>query len=196
MWDDRYSEEEYVYGTDPNSFLVEHVDMLTGPVLSIAEGEGRNAVFLASQGLDVIGVDASSVGLKKAQLLAKTKAVQIQTKAADLNEYKPKENYYGSVISIFAHLPNSIRQKLYPLIERSLKPGGIFLLEAYSENQLAKETGGPKDLDMLMSKSKIEREFSNLEPVILHEIDREVREGRYHTGLASVIQFIGKKPNY
>ncbi|MFO1040606.1 MAG: class I SAM-dependent methyltransferase [Planctomycetaceae bacterium] len=192
-WDDRYSDKEFIYGTEPNAFLAEHASQLRGPVLSIAEGEGRNAVFLASLGLHVNGVDGSHVGLRKAQELASLKGVTIQTEVADLANYHPTANSYGSVISISAHLPGKLRNRLYPLIEQSLLPNGLFLLEAYSENQILRNTGGPKDIDMLMSVSKIEREFPNLEPLLLLEVDREVFEGKHHTGLASVVQFIGRR---
>jgi cyclopropane fatty-acyl-phospholipid synthase-like methyltransferase len=193
MWDQRYAVDEYIYGTEPNSFLAEHAEMLSSPVLSLAEGEGRNAVFLASLGLKVHGVDGSNVGLAKAQALARSRGVEIQTEVADLAVFEPAANYYGSVVSIFAHLPSAIREKLYPRVERCLKPGSIVLLEAYSENQLARHTGGPKDTDMLMTRAKIEREFPHCEPILLRELEREVCEGTYHTGIASVVQFIGRK---
>jgi len=189
-WNDRYLDEEFIYGTEPNAFLAEHSSKLAGPVLSLAEGEGRNAVFLSSLGLQVHGVDGSSVGLAKARRLAQLRGVDIQTEVADLATYKPATNFYGSVISISAHLPSIIRNQLYPLIERCLMPDGLLLLEAYSENQLCRTTGGPKDSDMLMTVSKIEHEFQNLEPIILREVEREVHEGKHHTGLASVVQFI------
>lgn len=192
-WNDRYSAEEFIYGTEPNAFLAEHASQLSGPVLSLAEGEGRNAVFLASLGLQVTGVDGSAVALAKAQKLAKSKGVEIQTDVADLATYQPAMNHFGSAISISAHLPREIRNRLYPLVEQSLLPGGLLLLEAYSENQLHRNTGGPKDTDMLMTVDKIEREFPHLEPIILREIEREVCEGTHHTGLASVVQFIGRK---
>ena len=193
MWNERYTVDEYIYGTEPNSFLVEHAEMLRGPVLSLAEGEGRNAVFLASLGLKVHGVDGSDVGLAKAQALARSNGVEIQTEVADLGMFEPEANHYGSVVSISAHLPSAVREKLYPLVERCLRPGGLILLEAYSENQLARDTGGPKDSDMLMTRAKIEREFPNCEPILLRELEREVCEGTYHTGVASVVQFIGRK---
>lgn len=193
FWNDRYSADEYVYGTEPNSFLAEHADILVGPVLSLAEGEGRNAVFLASLGLSVHGVDGSEVGIAKAQALAFSKGVVIQTERVDLTEFDPEPNRYGSVISISAHLPSSVRGRLYPLVVRALKPGGIVLLEAYSENQLKHGSGGPRDIDMLMTAAKIRREFIDLEPVLLQEVEREVSEGKFHSGMASVVQFIGQK---
>lgn len=193
MWNQRYAGDEYIYGTEPNSFLAEHAKLLIGPVLSLAEGEGRNAVFLASLGLKVHGVDGSEVGLAKAQALARSRGVEIQTEVADLGMFEPGANCYGSIVSISAHLPSAVRKKLYPLVERCLKPDGIILLEAYTEDQLARDTGGPKDPDMLMTRGKIEREFPNFEPILLCELEREVREGTYHTGMASVVQFIGRK---
>ena len=196
FWNERYASAEYLYGTDPNSFLVEHSDLLVGPVLSLSEGEGRNAVFLALRGLKVRGVDISETALSKAQALAKLKSVEIQTEVADLSNFEPEKNSYGSVISISAHLPSVIRNNLYPLVEQCLKPNGILLIEAYSENQLGRNTGGPKDADMLMTIAKLEQEFPNLEPILIRELEREVSEGEGHTGLASVVQFIARKgPN-
>lgn len=194
-WDERYSSKEYIYGVEPNSFLIEHAMMLDGPVLSLAEGEGRNAVYLAKRGLEVHAVDGSAVGLEKANALARTKGVNIYTQVADLGSFTPKPCTYQSVISISAHLPCGIRNRLYPLLVESLKPNGILLLEAYSEHQLNHATGGPKDLDLLMTVEKIQQEFPSLQPIWLKEVERKVCEGIYHTGLASVVQFIGRKPS-
>lgn len=195
MCNQRYGGEVYAYGTEPNSFLAENAKLLKGPVLSLAEGEGRNAVFLASLGLDVLGVDGSEVGLAKAQKLAELKGVHIRTEVANLATYEPPANSCGSVVSIFAHLPSDVRRRLYPMVEQCLKPGGIILLEAYSKSQLSRNTGGPKDSDMLMTAVEIRKEFPNCEVVLCHEIEREVVEGEFHTGFASVVQFIGKKKN-
>jgi len=193
MWNERYDSNEFAYGTEPNSFLVENAKLLTGPVLSLAEGEGRNAVFLASLGLDVLGVDGSEVGLAKAHKLAESRGVSIRTEVADLATYAPPANSYGSVVSISAHLPSDFRRRLYPLVEQSLKPGGIILLEAYSKSQLARNTGGPKDADMLMTTEDMVKEFPNCEVILCQETEREIVEGEFHTGLASVVQFIARK---
>lgn len=192
-WNDRYAVDEYIYGTEPNAFLAEHAHLLTGPVLSLAEGEGRNAVFLAGLGLSVHGVDSSAVGLAKAQALAAARGVSIGTEEADLAEFVPAAGGYGAVVSIFAHLPGALRARLYPLLAQSVLPGGLVLLEAYSLDQLPRDTGGPKDADMLMSLDKIRQGFPGFEPVLLRELTRDVCEGSYHTGLASVVQFIGRK---
>lgn len=193
FWNERYANDDYLYGTEPNAFLAEHCSLLSGPVLSLSEGEGRNAVFLASRGLEIHGVDISTVALEKANKLAKSRNVEIKTTVADLATFEPEENHYGSVISISAHLPGSVRNRLYPRIERALKSDGILLLEAYSENQLLRDTGGPRDADMLMTVDKLRREFPNFEPVLLREVEREVSEGEGHTGMASVVQFIARK---
>lgn len=193
MWNERYAGDEYFYGTEPNTFLAQHTKTLAGPVLSLAEGEGRNAVFLASLGLEVLGVDSSEVGLAKAVKLAAARGVTIRTEVADLAIYDPPANSFGSVISIFAHLPGTLRARLYPLVERSLKPGGIFLLEAYTPAQIPRNTGGPKDPDMLISCVILQREFPNCEVILAREIDRDVLEGKHHFGLSSVVQFIARK---
>jgi len=190
LWNERYASATYFYGTQANTFLVENAHFLQGPVLSLAEGEGRNAVFLASRGLSVLGVDCSEVGLEKAKALAQVRGVEIATEVADLSNYQPPERHFGSVVSIFAHLPGFVREKLCPLLERALKPHGLLLLEAYSENQLSRNTGGPKNLDMLMSIEKLRREFPTLRPLLLREVEREVLEGEGHTGMASVVQYI------
>ena len=159
----------------------------------LAEGEGRNAVFLASLGLDVHGVDGSAVGLTKAQALARSRNVDIRTQVVDLRDFEPEREHYRSVVSISAHLPGAVRRRLYPLLERCLVPGGILLLEAYAEAQLARDTGGPRDADMLMTPAKISAELPGLEPILLRELERDVREGVAHTGMAAVVQFIGRK---
>lgn len=193
MWNQRYASGEFVYGTEPNSFLKEHASLLTGPVLSLAEGEGRNAVFLASLGFDVLGVDGSEVGLAKAHQLAASRGLVIRTEVADLAMYEPPENSFGAVISISAHLPTEIRKRLHRLVEHALRPGGIVLLEAYSKAQITRDTGGPKDPDMLMSREDLEREFPHCELILSQEIEREVVEGQFHTGIASVVQFIARR---
>jgi hypothetical protein len=194
MWNERYAGDEYFYGTAPNTFLAENAGLLTGPVLSLAEGEGRNAVFLASLGLEVLGVDGSEVGLAKAQKLAAARGVVIRTHTTDLAEYTPPANHFGSVVSIFAHLPSALRRRLYPLVELSLKPGGMLLLEAYTAAQLPKSTGGPKDPDLLMSAAGLRREFPHCDVLVARELDRDVAEGGHRAGgVGSVVQFIARK---
>ncbi|MGN5518511.1 class I SAM-dependent methyltransferase [Halopseudomonas sp. Lyrl_26] len=193
MWDQRYASDEFVYGTRPNLFLAEHAQLLTGPVLSLAEGEGRNAVYLASLGLDVLGVDASAVGLSKAHKLAEAQGVRIRTQVADLTRYQPQAKSFGSCISIFAHLPSQARRHLHRQIAAALRPNGIFLLEGYSQAQLSRHTGGPKAPDMLLDAGELAGELPDCELLLCREVEREVIEGSLHTGMASVVQLIARK---
>ena len=193
MWNERFAGDEFFYGTKPNDFLAENVQLLSGEVLSLCEGEGRNAVFMAKQGLVVHAVDGSSVGLEKAQKLAAAQGVNITTEVADLTQYSIEPASYGAAVSIFAHLPSAERKKLHAKVEQGLKPQAVFLLEGYSKNQLANDTGGPKNLDMLFSVEELLGDFSQCDVILAHEIEREVIEGQGHTGLASVVQLLLRK---
>lgn len=133
MWDERYSAEEYVYGTSPNNFLEANFSSIPkGKVLSLAEGEGRNAVFLAKQGYSVTAVDASLVGLNKARKLAEDNGVVIEFIQADLADYDLGENQWDGIVSIFCPLPSSVRKQLHKKVVAGLKPNGVFLIEAYT----------------------------------------------------------------
>ena len=199
FWDERYSEDGFAYGTKPNDFLVQQCDAYlssSSKILSLAEGEGRNAVYLAQQGHDVIGVDSSKVGLDKAQKLAKERGVAISTVVADLKEYDIGEDKWDAVVSIFCHMPPPMRKDVHSKIVRGLKPGGILLLEAYTPKQLDLKTGGPHTKDMLMTLEEIRSEdFAELEVEIGQELERDVIEGKYHTGKAAVVQLVCRKPS-
>lgn len=194
-WDERYSEPGYSYGTAPNDFLVSVVDIIPkGKILSLAEGEGRNAVYLASLGYEVTGVDGSEVGLCKAVELATARGVNITTIQADLSKFEIETEQWDGIIACYCHVPSVIRTPLHQAVVRGLKPGGVFVLEAFSKDQLSYDTGGPQSLDMLMSLDELKHEFAGLELVSAVQMEREVREGSRHTGLASVIQIVAVKP--
>lgn len=194
-WDERYSEPGFVYGTAPNEFLLSVVDRIPkGRVLSLAEGEGRNGVYLASRGYEVTGVDGSAVGLGKARELATQRGVSLATIHADLGAFAIAPEQWDGIIAIYCHLPPAIRAPLHRAAVRGLKPGGVFVLEAYSKEQLAYGTGGPPSLDMLMSLDELKEELAGLEFVHAVRLERDVREGSSHTGLASVVQILGVKP--
>lgn len=194
MWNERYNTDEFVYGTEPNRFLRENAHVLRGPVLSLAEGEGRNAVFLAGLGLDVTAVDLADVGLAKAVRLAASCGVKIHCVHADLAHYDPGVETFNAVISIFAHVPSEIRRALHRRVIRCLKPGGRFLLEAYTPAQIPRGTGGPKDPDLCMNVRELMADLPGFTFEIAHEIDREVIEGKLHNGVASVVQILALKP--
>lgn len=192
MWDERYSQPGFAYGTKPNEFLAAVGGTIPlGPVLTIGEGEGRNAAFLAGLGHRVVAVDQSEVGLAKARRLAAERGRTIETVCADLGEFPIEPGAWAGIVSIFCHLPRRIRVPLYAAIVRGLRPGGVLVLEAYTPNQIRRGTGGPQDPDMLMTLAGLREELAGLEFVHACELDREVREGSYHTGVASVVQVVG-----
>ena len=194
MWDERYSAKEYAYGTTPNEFLVERVHCIPkGKVLSLAEGEGRNAVFLAKQGYTVTAVDASLVGLNKARMLAEENDVAIEFIHADLADYDLGENKWDGIVSIFCPLPSSLRKELYKKVIAGLKQNGVFLLEAYTPNQLKHGTGGGNSVDVMQSEKSLRFELAGLKFKHLTELERDVIEGVYHTGIGSVVQAIATK---
>lgn len=194
-WDERYREPGFAYGTEPNEFLVSIVHRIPhGKILSLAEGEGRNAVYLASLGYQVTGVDGSEVGLRKAVALAAERGVAITAILADLKEFEIEPEQWDAIIACYCHVPSEIRIPLHRAAVRGLKSGGVFVLEAFSKEQLAYGTGGPQSPDMLMSLDELRRELAGLEFVHAVKVEREVREGSRHTGLASVVQVVGIKP--
>lgn len=194
MWDERYNASDYAYGKNPNNFLQQHAGRLSkGKVLCLADGEGRNGVFLAQQGFSVTSVDASAVGLAKAARLAQEKGVTIECIHADLNDFAPGEAQWDSIVSIFCHLPPPLRTRVHQRVVRALKPGGTFLLEAYTPAQLEFGTGGPSVAEMMMTAQQLREELAGLTFELLQETEREVIEGLYHTGRASVVQLLGKK---
>jgi SAM-dependent methyltransferase len=195
MWNERYSAKEYAYGTEPNTFLAAHFAQLPkGRVLSLAEGEGRNAVFLAQQGYAVTAVDGSQVGLGKAQALAEAKGAAVDLVCADLADYALGVNAWDAIVSIFCPLPPAIRKALHRKVLAALKPGGVFLLEAYTPAQVKYGTGGGKSVEVMQTAASLRDELPGLNFLHLVELEREVVEGTFHTGLGAVVQAIGVKP--
>jgi SAM-dependent methyltransferase len=194
MWDKRFSEPGYAYGTEPNGFLASVADRIpSGNILCLAEGEGRNAVYLAELGYDVTAVDRSTVGLAKAEALAHNRGVTIETVNADLEEYEIEPGVWQGIVSIFCHLPPVIRAALHERCLRGLVPGGVFVLEGFTPGQLELGTGGPKNRELLMELEIIRQELPGLRLEIAREIEREVIEGKYHGGTASVVQILAVK---
>jgi SAM-dependent methyltransferase len=195
LWDERYSQSEYVYGKAPNDFLVKSIKSLPqGRVLCLAEGQGRNAVYLASQGYTVTGVDASAVGLAKAQELAVERGVNIETIVADLNAFKIEPDTWDAIVSIFCHLPPQLRANIHRQSVAGLRAGGVLVLEAYTPRQLAFKTGGPPTVELMMDAATLTQELYGLEFQHLIEIDRDIYEGNYHCGKGAVVQVIALKP--
>ena len=195
MWDERYGAEEYAYGTEPNDFLAAQAARIPrGRVLCLADGEGRNGVWLAQRGYDVTAVDLSAVGLAKARTLAESRSVCVNTIQADLAEYEIAPNAWDGIVAIFSHFPTSVRRHLYPQVVSGLRPGGVLLLELYTPKQLEFGTGGPRDLDLLASLADLRQDLDGLQFEIAQETEREIHEGQYHQGHSAVVQILGVKP--
>ncbi|MCK0163129.1 class I SAM-dependent methyltransferase [Marinobacter sp. S6332] len=198
MWDERFSSEHYVYGEEPNSFLVEQwdhykLDNSSGKVLCLAEGEGRNAVYLAERGHAVTTVDLSEVGLQKSARLAAARSVDLETVHADLATYTPEPNLYSAVVMIFAHTPTDIRKRSLQIAKDALRSGGYLIIEGYTEDQIGRGTGGPGSKSMMFSKQELEQFFEPEEVLLSRELVRDIREGPLHDGEGAVVQFVARK---
>ena len=194
FWNNRYAAAHYVYGEAPNAFLAEMASEIpAGPVLCLAEGEGRNAVHLATLGHRVTAVDQSEAGLAKAWRLAVARNVEIETVIANLENFTIEPGVWSGIVATFAHLPPAIRRKVHAQAVCGLRLGGVFILEAYSPAQLAFDTGGPKSPELLMNLAGLRDELTGLEFLVGREIEREVIEGDGHTGRGAVVQILARR---
>ncbi|HEX9625935.1 MAG TPA: class I SAM-dependent methyltransferase [Acidiferrobacterales bacterium] len=197
FWDQRYAGEDYAYGTEPNAFLVSQAGRLAPGlrVLAVGEGEGRNAVWLAGRGLEVLAVDGSVVGLAKARALAAERGVSIATEHADLTAWRWPRAGFDAVIAIFVHFPPAERARMHAAMFAALKPGGLLILEAFTPEQLQYRTGGPPVRGMLYDAAMLRGDFPGAEIVLLEETLADVREGAYHHGRAAVVRAVLRRPS-
>jgi SAM-dependent methyltransferase len=195
FWNERYAETGFAYGTEPNDFLAAQAQRIPrGRVLCLAEGEGRNAVYLAKLGYDVTAVDQSPVGLNKAQTLAQQQGVRITTIVADLGEFEIAAAHWHGIISISAHVPPAIRTRLHHQVVSGLTPGGVLLLEAYTPRQIEMNfIGGPKQPELCMTLAALRNELAGLKLLHAQELERDVNEGKYHKGRGAVVQLIAQR---
>ncbi|MFT6436100.1 MAG: SAM-dependent methyltransferase [Candidatus Azotimanducaceae bacterium] len=194
-WNDRYDGDDYFFGTEPNDFLKSVAGEIpcNAKVLCLADGEGRNGVYLAQLGHQVTSVDMSNIGLEKAEKLATVNNVSIATIQADLSEYDLGEAQWDCVVSIFFHIPPKLQQIIYPRIIRSLKPGGLLILESYTPEQLKFGTGGPPSAELMLTLELAKYAFGELEFLHAEKLERDVIEGVGHTGHAAVFQLLARK---
>jgi SAM-dependent methyltransferase len=194
-WDERFAGEGYVYGTAPNRWLEAQAARLRpgSRVLSLGEGEGRNAAWLASRGHRVEAVDGSSVGLAKAERLARDRGVAIRTTVADLADYVPEPGAYDLVVLIFLHLPPALRALVHARAEAALAPGGLLVLEAFTPRQLAYSSGGPKQADALYQAEALRLDLPGIAWEVLREEEIELDEGPLHRGRAAVVRGLGRR---
>ena len=196
VWNERYAGEEYHFGTEPSGFLVANRNLLKSGMrcLALADGEGRNGVWLAEQGLHVLSVDSSSVAIEKARALAAKRGVAIELELADLAHWDFGAEKYDVVVGVFIQFASpALREPMFAHIKRSLKPGGLFLLHGYTPRQLEYRTGGPSAIENLYTEAMLREAFDDMEIVSLREYDQEIREGAGHSGMSALIDLVAKK---
>lgn len=197
FWDQNFSVAGYKYGTAPNAFLVQQAHRLpaASDVLVPGDGEGRNSVWLAQQGHRATAMDASAVGLQKAQALAAERGVPLQTVLADLADWTPTTASADAVVLTFVHLPVAIRAAAHQRLASALRPGGWLLLEAFHPLQLGHTSGGPKSPEMLYTLDRVRADFAGLLTELLAwEGEVLLDEGPGHQGLAHVTRWLGQAP--
>jgi SAM-dependent methyltransferase len=195
-WQQRYATPGYLFGTAPNEFLKSQAHLLPkrGTALAIADGEGRNGVFLAEQGLDVLSVDFSPLAQDKAKTLAAERGVTLRVEQADVTAWKWQDAEYDVIAAIFIQFATPPeRERIFDGIERALKPGGLLLLEGYTPKQLDYKTGGPSRVENLYTRALLEKSFADLSSVYIREYDAEIAEGEHHVGMSALVDLVGRK---
>ncbi len=198
-WNERYSQEQFAYGEDPNQYFKEVLEKLPiGKILFPAEGEGRNAVYAAQLGWDVSAFDISQEGKNKAIQLAEKKGVTIDYQVGPLEDLHFESEQFDAIALIYAHFPANIKSAYHQKLNSLLKKGGTIIFESFSKKHLAyvmanEKVGGPKDIDSLFSIDEIKADFPQYTIIELVEQDIELCEGLYHNGTGSVIRFVGEK---
>ncbi len=199
IWDERYATEEYFFGTEPNAFLVTQRHLLnTGAsCLAVADGEGRNGVWLAERGLQVRSVDFSGPASAKAGRLAEQKGVKLEREVVDLLQWDWGSERFDIVAAIFIQFAGpDEREILFSRIKRCLKPGGLLLLQGYTPRQLEYKTGGPPLAENMYTQALLRNAFGDMEILHLREHDEVVSEGAGHSGMSALIDLVARKTTY
>ncbi len=194
IWNERYNSENYVYGKNPNVFFAEQLNKLNqGTLILPCEGEGRNAVFAAMKGWNVIAFDQSETGKKKALTLAHQNNTVIDYIISDAEVFNVAKKTADAVAFIYAHFPAAIRKAIHQKAIDWLKPGGLMIMEAFNPHQLMNSSGGPKEISMLYTEEMLKEDFKAMKIELLQTLQIELKEGNLHEGIAEVIRFIGRK---
>lgn len=196
VWDERYKGCEYHFGTEPNAFLVSQRDRLKAGMncLAVADGEGRNGVWLAEQGLQVLSVDSSSVAVAKARALAARRDVEMQCELVDLMQWDWPVERFDVVAGIFIQFADPLqRELLFACLKRCLKPGGMLMLQGYTPRQLEYRTGGPSQVENLYSDDMLRTAFADMEILHLFEHDDIIDEGVGHSGMSALVDLVARK---
>lgn len=196
-WNQRFAAAEYVFGTAPNAFLAAHAALFKAGqrALCVADGEGRNSVWLAEQGLEVTAFDFSPIALEKARRLAAGRGVGVRYELASVADWRWRAGEFDVVVAIFIQfVVPAARRILFERMSASLKPGGLLLVEGYTPAQLKHGTGGPKQVDQLYTEELLRQAFGSLEIVELKAYEAELDEGTRHRGMSAVIDLVARKP--
>jgi cyclopropane fatty-acyl-phospholipid synthase-like methyltransferase len=196
-WTKRYDTRDYVFGTAPNAFLKAEARRLKpgSKVLCVADGEGRNGVYLAEKGMKVHSIDFADNAIEKAKRLAENRRVELKFEKADVLNWSYPENAYDAVVAIFIQFATPTeRAKLFENMKRAVKPGGLILMEGYGPKQMEYKTGGPGILEQLTTPELLEETFADWEILDLAEYDAEISEGKRHTGMSALIDVVARKP--
>ena len=195
-WNARFAREDYLFGEEPNAFLRKHAHFLPpgSSVLCVADGEGRNSVWLAEQGFHVTAFDFSPVALAKAKRLAQRRHVEVDHQLGDAYTWPWSGQQYDALVAVFIQfLPPHRRDDAFAGMMSAIKPGGVFLLEGYRPEQIEYATGGPPKREHMYTREWVERTFSGWEVLLLDDYDAEIHEGGAHDGMSALIDLVAKK---
>jgi cyclopropane fatty-acyl-phospholipid synthase-like methyltransferase len=195
-WETRFSAPGYAFGKEPNAFLKSQAHRLPagGTALSVADGEGRNGVWLAEQGLDVLAIDFSPTALQKSRALAAERGVRLANELADVTTWRWPADAYDVIVAIFIQFVTpSERATLFANIKRALKPGGVLLMQGYRPEQLQYRTGGPQEPERMYTRALLEAAFGDMAQIAIYEHDSVVNEGSSHIGMSALIDLVAKK---
>jgi len=196
-WETRFSGEHYLFGTEPNVFLKSHAHRHEkgGRILAVADGEGRNSVWLAEQGFDVHAIEFSPRALAKARKLAAERRVTVNFEQADLRDWHWPRDAYDGIAAIFIQFaPPAFRQRIFQGMRQATKPGGLVLIQGYSPKQLQYKNGGPSQIEHLYTTETMREAFGDWDIIALREHESELREGSHHVGVSGLLDLVARKP--
>lgn len=196
MWDERYAGDDYIFGTEPADFVLRSAPLLPpgARILSLAEGEGRNAVWLAGQGFRVTGLDQSQVGLAKAARLAQARGVTVDLRQGDVMAWDGSDGPWDAVLCVFLHFFSAERPRIAAALARGLRSGGLFLFHGYGPGQIALGTGGPKDPDMLATAEGLASHFPGWDRLVARDHEAMLAEGSRHVGRSALVDLVLRRP--